>query len=72
LPIRFRPHAPEDDPAGVELTLELADLDGGLERALGHGAVLVAPPELKAWGQRLAFVRDPHGLLIALTDPRSD
>lgn len=72
LPIRFRRHALEDDPAGVELTLELADLDGGLERALQHGGALVAPPELKAWGQRLAFVRDPQGILIGLTDPPPD
>ena len=68
LPIAFRANTLDDDPAGVELTLELEDLDSGLERALSAGATLVAPPELKAWGQRVAFVRDPHGLLLELTD----
>jgi lactoylglutathione lyase len=38
LPVPFRPHAPGEDPAGVELTLELEDLDAGLASALEHGA----------------------------------
>jgi lactoylglutathione lyase len=69
LPVPFRAHAPGEDPAGVELTLELEDLDAGLASALEHGATLVASPELKAWGQRVAFIRDPDGLLVSLTDP---
>jgi lactoylglutathione lyase len=69
LPISFRPHALDDDPTGLELTLELQDLDAVLERALEHGATLVASPELKAWGQRVTFIRDPEGLLVGLTDP---
>jgi lactoylglutathione lyase len=69
LPIPFRAHDPAAEPAGVELTLELDDLDQGVGRAVASGATLVAAPELKAWGQRYAFIRDPEGVLVGLTDP---
>ena len=63
---RARVNAP---PAGVELTLETDELDAALERALAAGATVVSAPELRAWGQRLAFVRGPEGILIGLTSP---
>jgi uncharacterized glyoxalase superfamily protein PhnB len=69
LPVPFRAHDSESEPTGIEITLELEDLDGALDRALAEGATLIAPPELKAWGQRYAFVRDPEGVLVGLTDP---
>jgi lactoylglutathione lyase len=68
LPIAFRAHEPAKRPAAFELTIELDDLDAGIQRAVECGASIVAPPELKAWGQRLAFIRDPEGLLVGLTD----
>jgi lactoylglutathione lyase len=68
LPVSFRAHDPGADPVGAEITLELENLDDHVERALANGATLVAPPELKAWGQRYAFIRDPEGALVGLTD----
>jgi lactoylglutathione lyase len=68
LPIAFRANEPSKPPAAFELTIELDDLDAGIQRAVECGATLVAAPELKAWGRRLAFIRDPEGLLVGLTD----
>jgi lactoylglutathione lyase len=72
LPVPFRAHDPGDEPMGVEITLELENLDEAVERALAAGATLVAAPELKGWGQRYAFIRDPEGVLLGLTDPPPD
>jgi lactoylglutathione lyase len=68
LPVPFRTHDQREEPAGVEITLELEDLDRAVDRAVAGGATLVAAPELKAWGQRHAFIRDPEGVLVGLTD----
>jgi lactoylglutathione lyase len=69
LPVPFRTHDQREEPAGVEITLEIEDLDHAVHRAVARGAALVAAPELKAWGQRYAFIRDPEGVLVGLTDP---
>lgn len=69
LPVPFRAHDQRQEPGGAEITFELEDLDEAVERALARGATLVAAPELKSWGQRYAFIRDPEGVLVGLTDP---
>jgi uncharacterized glyoxalase superfamily protein PhnB len=39
------------------------------ERALREGAEAVAPPQSKPWGQEVAYVRDPDGILVELASP---
>lgn len=53
-------------PGGFEFGFEVADIDAAWQRALAAGAVPYAPPLDKPWGQRIAYVRDPDGILVEL------
>ena len=65
----FRPNSREELPPGVELYLEVDDLDASLMRAETAGATVLGPPEEKPWGRRVAFVRDRDGLLVEFAAP---
>ncbi len=58
-----------DQAAGFEVWLADEDVPGALARALAAGAELVAEPVVKPWGQTVAYVRDPDGVLIELGTP---
>ncbi len=66
LPVRFRPSSRESDPAGIELSLITDDVDAAYSRALEHGAIPVAAPVAKPWGQKLGYVRDADGVIVGL------
>jgi catechol 2,3-dioxygenase-like lactoylglutathione lyase family enzyme len=56
-------------PAGFEVWVEADDVPAALARALGAGAELVQEPVVKPWGQTVAYVRGPDGVLIELGTP---
>lgn len=53
-------------PLGMELAFVTEDVVVAYERALAEGAVAVAVPALKPWGQTVAYIRSPEGVLIEL------
>lgn len=55
--------------ARCELYLLLADLQGALRRALEAGAQLIQAAEARDWGDRVAYLRDPDGHILALAEP---
>lgn len=57
--------------AAIELAFVTADVPAALTQALEHGASLAQPAKLKPWGQTVAWVRDPNGVLIELCSPMS-
>ena len=59
----------DSPPPGIEIGLITTDVDAFVERALTCGASLVASPKTKPWGQVVAYVRDPDGLLIEICSP---
>ena len=59
----------EGQPPNVELALVAADVEEAYRRALDAGCTSLAPPEDKPQGQRVAYVRDPFGTLVALATP---
>jgi lactoylglutathione lyase len=67
VPVSVRHGSLREPPPGVELALVSDDLDGCYRSALALGAVDVAPPAEKPWGQTVAFVRDLDGFLISLS-----
>jgi catechol 2,3-dioxygenase-like lactoylglutathione lyase family enzyme len=69
LPGGFRANAPGEPPAGFEVALVTPDVDGAYRRALEAGATKVAEPARKPWGQTVAYVRDPDGVLVELATP---
>ncbi|MBY0231486.1 MAG: VOC family protein [Gemmataceae bacterium] len=55
--------------AGLEAGLVTDDVAGAVARAVAAGAVLLAEPKAKPWGQTVACVRCPCGLLVEPCTP---
>ena len=68
LPGGFRKNDPAEPPAGVEVALVAEDVEDAFRRALAAGAKAVAEPKTKPWGQTVAYVRDPDGVLVEIGD----
>jgi uncharacterized glyoxalase superfamily protein PhnB len=68
LPGGFRRNDPAELPAGMEIALVAEDVGGAYRRALEAGAAAVAKPKTKPWGQTVAYVRDPDGVLVEICD----
>lgn len=58
-----------DKPLGMELGLVTEDVAAAHARALQAGAVELAAPAHKPWGQVVSYVRSPDGTLIELCTP---
>ena len=66
LPEGFRGNDLKDVPAGCEVVFTTEDIEKTYEKAISKGAVDVAKPMQKPWGQKVAYVRDLDGLLIEI------
>ena len=69
VPIPYTPATPQGAPPGFELTLTMADVDQAWARALEAGATALSEPHDMPWGQRVAYVRDRHGVIVGLASP---
>jgi lactoylglutathione lyase len=52
-----------------EVCLVTDDVNSGFARAVEAGAAAVSEPSTKPWGQDVAYVRDPDGVLVELASP---
>jgi lactoylglutathione lyase len=66
LPGGFRKNDPSEPPAGVEIALVVEDVEVAFRSALEAGATKEAEPKTKPWGQIVAYVRDPDGVLVEI------
>ena len=66
LPGGFRKNDPSEPPAGVEIALVAEDVDGAYHAAVEAGATSEAEPRTKPWGQTVAYLRDPDGVLVEI------
>ncbi len=62
----YRESDPARRPIGFELSFEVPDVDAAFERAVAAGADALASPVEHPWGQRVAYVRDLDGAVLAL------
>lgn len=67
LPIQ--PSGPKLAAPPVEIALVTDDVAGAFKKAVKEGAVAVAKPAKKPWGQTVGYVRDNNGFLIELCTP---
>ena len=65
----FRPIDAAQPPAGIEIGFVTDDVAGAWRRALEAGAAEVTAPRVKPWGQTVAYVRDPEGMLVEICTP---
>ena len=56
-------------PLGMEIGFTTDDVAAAFERAVKAGAVALATPLTKPWGQTVAYVRCPDGSLVELCTP---
>src|SRR2546429_579264 len=54
---------------GVEISIEVDDLDGLFERARMQGVDIVKPPQDRPWKARDFRIADPDGYFIRFTTP---
>jgi lactoylglutathione lyase len=60
---------PGDKPTNVEIVLVFDDPAEAFERAVDNGAVPLAEPKQKPWGQVVGYARDPFGTLLEIASP---
>jgi lactoylglutathione lyase len=60
-----------DQPLGVEIALVVPDVPAAIERAEAAGAKVLRQATTKPWGQTVAYVRAPDGVLVELCTPIS-
>ncbi len=56
-------------PQASEIGLVTQDVAKAYQTALAAGASALAEPKVKPWGQTVAFLRTPQGLLVELCSP---
>ena len=61
---QFRPNRLQDQPAGAEIAFVVDDVEGQFQKAIDAGAVQVAKPAQKPWGQTVSYVRDNNGFIV--------
>jgi catechol 2,3-dioxygenase-like lactoylglutathione lyase family enzyme len=59
--------APAAAAPGFALGFNGDDVDAAYARLIAGGASAAVPPENRSWGQRTAWVRDPDGHLVELS-----
>ncbi len=57
-----------DRGAGVEIVLEVAELDDAFARARAAGHPVASPPQLQPWGLRDFRLADPDGYYLRVTN----
>ena len=69
LPDAFRPSEASGTPPAFEVCFVTKDVPGAFERALSAGASEASAPQVKPWGQEVAYVRDLDGNVVELASP---
>ncbi len=69
LPPEMRPAPAAGAPSAFEVCFVTEDVPAAFTRAVDAGAVAVSEPQEKPWGQQVAYVRDPDGVLVELASP---
>ena len=60
--------SPERPPLGFEIGLRVDDAGAAFQRAVAGGATAHREPVRMEWGQTIAYVRDPDGVLLVLVE----
>lgn len=69
IPVGLRPNRPGEAPAGAQVTLVTDNVGDAYDRAVAAGAVGLGAPTTTPWGQTVAYLRDPNGLLVEIGTP---
>ncbi|WP_225726452.1 MULTISPECIES: VOC family protein [unclassified Nocardia] len=62
-------YAPPSPPGGFRILLENENVVDAYARALAAGATSALAPTRRPWGQEVAIVRDPDGVIVEIGEP---
>jgi catechol 2,3-dioxygenase-like lactoylglutathione lyase family enzyme len=71
LPQGLYKNDPTKLPGGCEILFTADDVYKSVDKALQADATIVTDPEDKPWGQTIAYLRDPEGILIEISSKMS-
>ncbi|HEY6780155.1 MAG TPA: VOC family protein, partial [Thermoleophilaceae bacterium] len=69
IPDLVRPAEADSATAAFEVCFVTDDVAGAFARALAAGATEASAPQVKPWGQEVAYVRDLDGNVVELASP---
>ena len=69
LPKGYKKNSNDEPPLGCEIVFTSKDVMPLYQKALSSGAEDIAAPTQKPWGQTVAYIRDPNGILIEIASP---
>lgn len=72
LPGGFKKNSLKEQPQACEVAFTTDDPDALHKKAVKAGAIPLAPPQKKPWGQTVGYVRDPFGILIEIANAIHD
>jgi lactoylglutathione lyase len=65
----YAPNRADLPAAGIEICLLCDDVPAAFDHAITQGARVAAAPQVKLWGQTVAYLRDINGVLVELATP---
>ena len=65
----YAPNRADLPAAGIEICLICDDVPAAFDRAIAAGGAVAASPQVKPWGQTVAYLRDVNGVLVELATP---
>ena len=63
---------PHDKPIGQEIVFVVENINDCYQRAVAAGAISLAEPVQKPWGQTVAYLRAKEGTLIEICTPMTE
>ncbi len=66
MPKGFQENSLANLPAGIEICFETNDVAAAFSTAVEAGAIVYSEPQVKPWGQTVAYLRDLDGILIEI------
>jgi uncharacterized glyoxalase superfamily protein PhnB len=69
LPEGFQENDSSHLPAGIEIAFTTDDVPAVFTHAVKTGAIEVTKPQIKPWGQQVAYVKDLDGVLVEIASP---
>ncbi len=67
----FKKNSNKELPLGCEIVFTSKDVEAMYQKALKNGAKDISAPAQMPWGQTVAYVRDPNGILVEIASPVS-
>lgn len=68
-PDGYRENRLDQPPAAFQLSFVTSDVEDAYGSALRAGASGMSEPQTQLWGQTIARVRDPNGVLVSIATP---